>query len=61
MLTLCRIFCVGVSTAFGIIINLDRLMLATKELVGEQFHIHGIGIGDSLRGSGIGRLRTQTV
>lgn len=30
------------ATAFGIVSRLDRLMLATKELVGEQFHIHGI-------------------
>ncbi|PFH45992.1 hypothetical protein AMATHDRAFT_70774 [Amanita thiersii Skay4041] len=38
-------FCVGVSTAFSIMTRLDRLMLATKEIVGEQYHIHGIGIG----------------
>ncbi|KAI0318290.1 hypothetical protein OF83DRAFT_1057097 [Amylostereum chailletii] len=36
-------FCVGVSTAYGIITRLDRLMMATKELVGEQYHIHGVG------------------
>ena len=36
-------FCVGVSTAFGIVTRLDRLMVATKELVGEQYHIHGVG------------------
>lgn len=24
--------------------RLDRLMLATKELVGEQYHIHGVGL-----------------
>ncbi|KAI9437333.1 hypothetical protein H4582DRAFT_2111932 [Lactarius indigo] len=34
-------FCVGVSTSFGIMMRFDRLMLATKELVGEQYHIHG--------------------
>jgi len=39
-----RYFCVGVSTAFGMVNNLDKLMVATKELVGEQYHIHGIGI-----------------
>lgn len=48
----CRFFCVGVTTAFGIINRLDRLMVATKELVGEQYHIHGIGLvqrgGDDL-------------
>ncbi|OAX35889.1 hypothetical protein K503DRAFT_827545 [Rhizopogon vinicolor AM-OR11-026] len=38
-------FCVGVSTAFGIITRLDRLMLAVKEVVGEQYHIDGVGIG----------------
>ncbi|KAG2357359.1 hypothetical protein BDR07DRAFT_1420585 [Suillus spraguei] len=36
-------FCVGVSTAFGIITRLDRLMVAVKELVGEQYHIDGVG------------------
>jgi len=35
-------FSVGVATAYGIITRLDRLMLATKELVGEQYHIRGI-------------------
>jgi Aromatic acid exporter family member 2 len=38
-----RCFCVGVSTSFGIITRFDRLMHATKELVGEQYHIHGVG------------------
>ncbi|KAF9237247.1 hypothetical protein BU15DRAFT_88826 [Melanogaster broomeanus] len=37
-------FCVGVSTAFGIVTRLDRLMVAVKELVGEQYHIDGIGL-----------------
>ncbi|KAI0041545.1 hypothetical protein FA95DRAFT_1548599 [Auriscalpium vulgare] len=36
-------FCVGVSTVFGFVTRLDRLMMATKELVGEQYHIHGVG------------------
>ena len=40
---LIRMFCVGISTAFGIINRLDRLMLAVKEIVGEQYHIHGVG------------------
>ncbi|KAH8105047.1 hypothetical protein DFH11DRAFT_1864282 [Phellopilus nigrolimitatus] len=35
-------FSVGVATAFGIVTRIDRLMLATKELVGEQYHIHGV-------------------
>ncbi len=35
-------FCVGVSTAFGIVSRLDRLMLAVKEIVGEQYHLHGV-------------------
>ena len=39
-----RYFSVGVVTAFGIITRLDRLMRAAKELVGEQYHIHGVGL-----------------
>lgn len=39
-----RTFCVGVSTAFGIVTRLDKLMVAVKELVGEQYHIDGIGL-----------------
>ena len=39
-----RIFCVGVSTAFGFVTRLDNLMVAVKELVGEQYHIDGIGL-----------------
>lgn len=39
-----RSFSVGVTTAFGIVLRLDKLMVATKELVGEQYHIHGIGV-----------------
>ncbi|THH04285.1 hypothetical protein EW145_g5635 [Phellinidium pouzarii] len=35
-------FSVGVATAFGIVTRLDRLMIATKELVGEQYHIRGL-------------------
>lgn len=38
-----RRFCVGASTAYSIMTQLDRLMVATKEIVGEQYHIHGIG------------------
>ncbi|TFK48067.1 hypothetical protein OE88DRAFT_1635639 [Heliocybe sulcata] len=37
-------FCVAVSTAYGIMTRLDRLMVATKEIVGEQYHIHGVGL-----------------
>ncbi|EDQ99398.1 uncharacterized protein LACBIDRAFT_316563 [Laccaria bicolor S238N-H82] len=36
-------FCVGVSTAYGIVNRLDRLMIAVKEVVGEQYHITGVG------------------
>ncbi|KAJ3784989.1 hypothetical protein GGU10DRAFT_293088 [Lentinula aff. detonsa] len=46
-------FCVGVSTAFGIVGRLDRLMVAAKEIVGEQYHIQGLGFGGF--GSGIAR------
>lgn len=54
---LCRCFTVGVTTAFGIVMRLDRLMVATKEIVGEQYHIHGVGLptarsfGNSMRPS----------
>ncbi|KZV73701.1 hypothetical protein PENSPDRAFT_602548 [Peniophora sp. CONT] len=44
------VFCVGVSTAFGIVNRLDRLMVATKELVGEQYHIHGVGFVQKMGG-----------
>lgn len=37
-------FCVGVSTAFRLVNRLDRLMVAAKDIVGEQYHIHGIGL-----------------
>ncbi|KAF4612524.1 hypothetical protein D9613_012759 [Agrocybe pediades] len=52
-------FCVGISTAFGIISRLDRLMIAVKEIVGEQYHIHGVGTlrnvyGNTQRASGAG-------
>ncbi|KAH9924008.1 uncharacterized protein B0H18DRAFT_1120090 [Fomitopsis serialis] len=43
-------FAVGVTTAFGIILRLDKLMVAAKELVGEQYHIHGIGVPAEARG-----------
>lgn len=46
---ICRSFAVGVTTAFGIILRLDKLMVAAKELVGEQYHIHGIGIPSEAR------------
>lgn len=37
-------FCVGVSSANAIITRIDRLMLATKELVGEHYFIHGLEV-----------------
>lgn len=39
-----RMFCVGVSSAFALMTRLDKLMVAAKEIVGEQYHIHGIGV-----------------
>jgi hypothetical protein len=42
-----------VSTSFGIVTRFDRLMLATKELVGEQYHIHGVGYISKLAGAEI--------
>ncbi|KAI0716122.1 hypothetical protein C8T65DRAFT_738161 [Cerioporus squamosus] len=44
-------FSVGVTTAFGIVLRLDKLMVATKELVGEQYHIHGIGVPEPKSGA----------
>ncbi|KAF8121514.1 hypothetical protein EV363DRAFT_907034 [Boletus edulis] len=37
-------FCVGVSITYSIVIRLDQLMRAVKELVGEQYHIVGLGL-----------------
>ncbi len=54
-----RTFCVGVSTAFSIMTRLDRLMMATKEVVGEQYYIHGMGFGHH-RGVDMGD-RTQSI
>ncbi|KAH7888067.1 hypothetical protein F5I97DRAFT_1806524 [Phlebopus sp. FC_14] len=54
-------FCVGVSTAFGIVTRLDRLMVAVKELVGEQYHIHGVGL-PLYRGRSYGvEMRSPTI
>ena len=39
-----RVFSVGVSTTFSIVTRLDKLMVAIKEFVGEQYHIDGIGL-----------------
>jgi hypothetical protein len=41
-------FSVGITTAFNIINRLDQLMLAVKEVVGEHYHIHGVGGGTAL-------------
>ncbi|KAG2140498.1 uncharacterized protein EDB93DRAFT_1241857 [Suillus bovinus] len=49
-------FCVGVSTTFGIITRLDRLMVALKELVGEQYHIDGMGIDHRRRQTALHKL-----
>jgi len=55
-------FCVGVSTAFNIVNRLDRLMIATKDIVGEQYHIHGIGLVTNSRTGGVELgPRTSTV
>ncbi|ESK92525.1 hypothetical protein Moror_4433 [Moniliophthora roreri MCA 2997] len=55
------IFCVGVSTAFSIISRLDRLMLAVKEIVGEDYHIHGIGLTATRSGGVELGPRTSTI
>lgn len=38
--------------------RLDRLMMATKEVVGEQYYIHGMGLGH--HGMGMGD-RTESI
>ncbi|KAJ7219546.1 hypothetical protein GGX14DRAFT_533276 [Mycena pura] len=43
-------FCVGVATAYNIMSRLDRLMHTVKEIVGEQYHIHGAGAPSATRG-----------
>ena len=58
-MTSCRIFSVGVATTFAIITRLDRLMIAAKDLVGEQYHIHGVGFWMG-KNSGTGS-RTSTM
>ena len=45
-----RYFSVGVANAYQIVTRLDRLMIATKELVGEQFHIQGLPVYMPKRG-----------
>jgi len=42
-------FCVGASTAFRLVNRLDRLMIAAKDIVGEQYHIHGVGLHSTQR------------
>ncbi|KAJ7087768.1 hypothetical protein C8R44DRAFT_26769 [Mycena epipterygia] len=46
-------FCVGVATAYGIMSRLDKLMLTVKEIVGEQYHIHGAGVALATRRAGV--------
>lgn len=56
-----RIFCVAQTTAFNIVTRLDRLMVATKELVGEQYHIAGMhirGFGNASHGVPLGSRTT---
>ncbi|KAJ7510139.1 hypothetical protein B0H11DRAFT_1957855 [Mycena galericulata] len=42
-------FCVAVATAYNIMSRLDRLMVTVKEVVGEQYHIHGAGVALAAR------------
>lgn len=37
-------FCVAVASSYNIMSRLDRLMMTVKEIVGEQYHIHGAGV-----------------
>jgi len=50
-------FSVGVATAFAIVSRLDKLMLSAKELVGEQYHIHGMDLSTTT----VVESQTQTV
>ncbi|KIM37705.1 hypothetical protein M413DRAFT_448230 [Hebeloma cylindrosporum] len=43
-------FSVGISTAFSLVNRLDRLMVAVKEVVGEHYYIHGLGVLPSAYG-----------
>ncbi|KZP16769.1 hypothetical protein FIBSPDRAFT_1047238 [Athelia psychrophila] len=52
-------FSVGVATTFAIVTRLDRLMVATKNLVGEQYHIHGVGLWDKHKGVELGSRTTS--
>jgi hypothetical protein len=56
-----RMFCVGVSTSYTVISRLDRLMVAVKELVGEQYYIFGLGVdlerGDTVHTMGGSRQK----
>ncbi|GLB35374.1 putative ER transporter, 6TM, N-terminal [Lyophyllum shimeji] len=55
-------FSVGVSTSYGLVTRLDRLMVAVKEIVGEQYHIHGFGVGSSFsRGLDPGAAKRTTI
>jgi hypothetical protein len=58
-------FSVGISTAFGLVNRLDRLMLAVKKVVGEQYYIHGVGVLSSayrpLGGGNTGSVHTNDV
>jgi hypothetical protein len=42
-------FCVGIATTYGFLSRLDRLMVTVKEIVGEQYHIHGAGVSLATR------------
>jgi len=44
-------FWVGISAAFRLVNRLDRLMVKAKDKMGEQYHIHGIGLVSTRRTS----------
>lgn len=52
---ICRCFSVGVASVNGIVTRLDRLTMAVKELVGENFHIEGVEIPLPLAHSAVER------
>ncbi|TFK95222.1 hypothetical protein BDV98DRAFT_587243 [Pterulicium gracile] len=44
--------CVATSTTFKVVAALDKLMIATKEIVGEHYHIHGMSMDPRRSASG---------
>lgn len=52
--------CVATSTTFKVVAALDKLMIATKEIVGEHYHIHGMSMDPRRSASGGVPLGSRT-